>query len=416
MKKVLKNQTFQILIALILGITAGLLIGPAVAPVKVIGDVFLRLIQMSVVVLVGGSVIESLGSLEAKEIGKLGGKTFLLFLVNTVVAAAFGILAAMLVNPGVGINMALPQSFAKVPSQTITEIILGFFPTNIMGSLSEGNMVQTIVFAIPFGIAISTIRAKNHEERVLPFIQDLNRVLVNVLKMVMKLAPIGIFSLMAWVTGTNGISVVKPLAKFLLTLGTTSLIYLMLIITLTAAYVKVSPIVLWKKMMTMTIMAFTTTSSAVTLPVKMDDSVNKLGVSPRISNLVNPLGMILNSNGLSMYLAIASLTLIQFYGIEATYGEIVKIVIISTLACLGTVVVPGGGLVALTIIVPVIGLPVESIALLAGIDWFSGMFRTVLNVDGDALAALAIAGSEKEIDYSILKQEHQAAKSIVKEN
>ncbi|GAB6086690.1 dicarboxylate/amino acid:cation symporter [Alkaliphilus crotonatoxidans] len=416
MKKVLKNQTFQILIALILGITAGLLIGPAVAPVKVIGDVFLRLIQMSVVVLVGGSVIESLGSLEAKEIGKLGGKTFLLFLVNTVVAAAFGILAAMLVNPGVGINMALPQSFAKVPSQTITEIILGFFPTNIMGSLSEGNMVQTIVFAIPFGIAISTIRAKNHEERVLSFIQDLNRVLVNVLKMVMKLAPIGIFSLMAWVTGTNGISVVKPLAKFLLTLGTTSLIYLMLIITLTAAYVKVSPIVLWKKMMTMTIMAFTTTSSAVTLPVKMDDSVNKLGVSPRISNLVNPLGMILNSNGLSMYLAIASLTLIQFYGIEATYGEIVKIVIISTLACLGTVVVPGGGLVALTIIVPVIGLPVESIALLAGIDWFSGMFRTVLNVDGDALAALAIAGSEKEIDYSILKQEHQAAKSIVKEN
>lgn len=416
MNKVLKNQTFQILIALILGITAGLLIGPAVAPVKVIGDVFLRLIQMSVVVLVGGSVIESLGSLEAKEIGKLGGKTFLLFLVNTVVAAAFGILAAMLVNPGVGINMALPQSFAKVPSQTITEIILGFFPTNIMGSLSEGNMVQTIVFAIPFGIAISTIRAKNHEERVLPFIQDLNRVLVNVLKMVMKLAPIGIFSLMAWVTGTNGISVVKPLAKFLLTLGTTSLIYLMLIITLTAAYVKVSPIVLWKKMMTMTIMAFTTTSSAVTLPVKMDDSVNKLGVSPRISNLVNPLGMILNSNGLSMYLAIASLTLIQFYGIEATYSEIVKIVIISTLACLGTVVVPGGGLVALTIIVPVIGLPVESIALLAGIDWFSGMFRTVLNVDGDALAALAIAGSEKEIDYSILKQEHQAEKSIVKEN
>lgn len=416
MKKVLKNQTFQILIALILGITAGLLIGPAVAPVKVIGDVFLRLIQMSVVVLVGGSVIESLGSLEAKEIGKLGGKTFLLFLVNTVVAAAFGILAAMLVNPGVGINMALPQSFAKVPSQTITEIILGFFPTNIMGSLSEGNMVQTIVFAIPFGIAISTIRAKNHEERVLPFIQDLNRVLVNVLKMVMKLAPIGIFSLMAWVTGTNGISIVKPLAKFLLTLGTTSLLYLTLIITLTAAYVKVSPIVLWKKMMTMTIMAFTTTSSAVTLPVKMDDSVNKLGVSPRISNLVNPLGMILNSNGLSMYLAIASLTLIQFYGIEATYGEIVKIVIISTLACLGTVVVPGGGLVALTIIVPVIGLPVESIALLAGIDWFSGMFRTVLNVDGDALAALAIAGSEKEIDYSILKQEHQAEKSIVKEN
>lgn len=404
MGKLLKNQTFQILLALILGLAAGLLVGPAIAPVKVIGDVFLRLIQMSVVVLVGGSVIESLGNLEAKEIGKLGGKTFVLFTVITIIAAFFGIVAAKLGNPGTGINMSLPESLVQVSNQTISDMILGFFPSNIFKSLSEGNMVQTIVFAIPFGIVLSIIRSKNPDERVLPFIQDLNKVLVGVVKVVMKTAPIGIFALLAWVTGTIGGSVIRPLAKFLLTFGAASFLYLALSIVFTAAYAKINPVLLWRRMMTMTIVAFTTTSSAVTLPVQMDDCVNKLGVSRRISNLVNPLGMILNSNGLSMYLALASVTLMQFYGMDASYGEIAKIVLISTLACLGTVVVPGGGLVALTIVVPVIGLPVESIALLAGIDWFSGMFRTVLNVDGDALAALTIAASEKEIDYSILKQ------------
>ncbi|MBP2634549.1 MAG: sodium/dicarboxylate symporter family protein [Firmicutes bacterium] len=404
MVKIIKNQTFQILLALIAGLALGLLIGPPIAPIKVIGDVFLRLIQMSVVALVCGSVIESLGNLESKEIGKLGGKIFVLFTAVTIIAAFFGIASAQLINPGIGINMALTKSLAQTSNQTVSDMILGFFPSNIFKALSEGNMVQSIIFAIPVGIVLSIVRSKNPEERILPLVQDVNKVLVGVIKMIMKIAPIGIFALLAWVAGTVGVSVIMPLAKFLLAFGVASFLYLVLFVVLTAAYAKVNPILLWRKMITMSIVAFTTTSSAVTLPIQMDDCVNKLGVSQRISNLVNPLGMILNSNGLSMYLALAAVTLLQFYGMEASYGEIAKIVVISTLACLGTVVVPGGGLVALTIVVPVIGLPIESIALLAGIDWFSGMFRTVLNVDGDALVALAVAASEKEIDYSILNQ------------
>jgi Na+/H+-dicarboxylate symporter len=403
MRKILKNQTFQILLALISGIAVGLAVGQAIAPIKVIGDVFLRLIQMSVVALVFGSVIEALGNLEAKDIGKLGGKIFVLFTAITIIAAAFGVIAAKIFNPGTGVNMTLPESHVAAANQTISEIILGFIPSNIFKALADGNMVQSIIFAIPVGIVLSIIRSKNPDEKVLPFIQDVNKLMVEVIKLIMKIAPIGIFALLAWVAGTIGVKVILPLAKFLLVFGAASLLYLILFVVFTAVYAKISPLLLWRKMMTMSFIAFTTTSSAVTLPVQMDDCVNKLGVSKRISNLVNPLGMILNSNGLSMYLAVAAVTLLQFYGMEATYGEILKIVLISTLACLGTVVVPGGGLVALTIVVPVIGLPIESIALLAGIDWFSGMFRTVLNVDGDALSALAIAANEKEIDYSILK-------------
>ncbi|MDU4960887.1 MAG: dicarboxylate/amino acid:cation symporter [Sporomusaceae bacterium] len=404
MQGLLKNQTFQILCASVLGLTAGLLAGPAIAPVKVVGDVFLRLIQMSVAALVCGSVIESLGNLDAKDIGKLGREIFVLFTAITVIAAVFGIVAAELIKPGLGIAMAGPSLLVKASEQTISDIILGFFPTNIFKSLAEGNMVQSIIFAMPAGIVLSLIRSQNPGERVLPTIQDVNKVLIGIIKMVMHLAPIGIFALLAWVAGTIGVKVILPLGKFLLAFGAASLLYMLVSVVATATYVGVSPLLLWRKILPMSIVAFTTTSSAVTLPVQMDDCVNKLGVSQRISNLVNPLGMILNSNGLSMYLALASVTLLQFYGLEASLGEVVRIVVVSTLACLGTVVVPGGGLVALTIVVPVIGLPIESIALLAGIDWFSGMFRTVLNVDGDALAALAIAAREKEINYDILRE------------
>ena len=403
MGKLLKSQTFQILLAMILGLAAGLIVGPAIAPIKVVGDIFLRLIQMSVVALVFGAVIESLGTLDSREIGKLGVKIIVLFMVVTIVAAFFGIVAGKLVDPGLGINMTLPESTIKATEQTPTDMILGFFPTNIFASLSGGNMVQTIIFAIPFGIVLSIIRATRPDEKVLPLIQDFNKGMVGIIKLVMKSAPVGSFALLAWVAGTIGVKIIIPLAKFLIAFGAASILYLVAAVFITAVYAKVSPLLLWKKIMPMSLMAFITTSSAVTLPVQMDDCVNKLGISSRISNLVNPLGMILNSNGLSMYLAIASLTLMQFYGMNASFPEIIKIVLISTLACLGTVVVPGGGLVALTIVVPVIGLPIESIALLAGIDWFSGMFRTVLNVDGDALTALVVAANEKEIDYSLWK-------------
>lgn len=148
-------------------------------------------------------------------------------------------------------------------------------------------------------------------------------------------------------------------------------------------------------------MAFTTTSSAITLPVKMADAENKIGISKRISRLVNPLGMTLNSDGLALYLAIACITISQFFNINMTISQQVTIVVMSTLATLGTVVVPGGGLVALAIVLPVMGLPLEGIALLAGIDWFSGMFRTVMNVIDDVIVALAIAINENEFDREI---------------
>ncbi|MBU5312346.1 dicarboxylate/amino acid:cation symporter [Tissierella carlieri] len=399
MKKL--NMTNKIMIAMILGMAAGLIIGPAIGPIKVVGDIFLRLIQMSVVVLIMGAVIEAVGSLDPKELGKLGGKIFAWFMGLTALAAALGIGLGYIVKPGAGLNMDMGTTTITASQQTLSEMIVGFFPTNIIDAMAKANMIQAIIFSILFGLSLSVIGKQDKDNVVLNFIRHFNVAILNVVKMVMNLAPIGIFALLAWVTGSIGVKVIIPLAKFLGSMAIGTVIYMIFLILISAAYAKVSPMRLAKHLWKMTVVAFTTTSSAITLPTKMEDSEIKLGVSKRISRLVNPLGMALNSNGLSLYLSLACVTLAQFFGMEMSIAELVKIVVLSTLACLGTVVVPGGGLVALATVLPAMGLPPESIALLAGIDWFSGMFRTVLNVDCDALVAMIIAVDEKELDYDI---------------
>ena len=411
MKKL--NMTNQIMIGMVAGMLAGLIVGPAIGPVKVIGDIFLRLIQMSVVILIMGAVIEAVGSLDPKELGKLGGKIFAWFMLLTALAAALGIGLGYIIKPGAGLSMPMDTTTIVATQQTVLEMILDFFPTNVVEAMASANMIQAIIFSVLFGLSLSVIGKEDGENVVLNFIKHFNVAVLNVVKMVMNLAPIGIFALLAWVTGTIGIKVIIPLTKFLGTMALGTGIYMIFLILGSAAYAKVSPMRLAKNLWKMTVVAFTTTSSAISLPTKMEDSEIKLGISPRISRLVNPLGMALNSNGLSIYLALACVTLAQVYNIDMSAAELVKIVVLSTLACLGTVVVPGGGLVALATVLPAMGLPPESIALLAGIDWFSGMFRTVLNVDSDAIVAMLIAVDEKELDYDIFNGKKVVTSSAI---
>lgn len=406
MNKLLKNSTFQIFLAMILGIIAGLIVPNVMVSIKFIGDIFLRLIQMTVVVLVMGSVIEAVGSLKRKEIGALGGKAFIGFACTTLIAGTVGIIGANIVQPGSGIHYTGELATEITGSdQTLTEIITNFFPNNIVASIAEGNTIQVIVFALLAGLAVSILSEAEGNSKILEGVKAINQVLLTVIKLVMKIAPLGIFSLLGWAIGNYGLAVILPLAKFLATFAVCAIVILVVFITLTAAYVKVSPLRLAKKLTNMGVVAFTTTSSAVTLPTKMADSENKIGISKRVSRLINPLGMSLNSDGLALYLALACLTVAQFFGVEMSIQQQFVVVIMSTLATLGTVVVPGGGLVALAIVLPTIGLPIEGVALLSGIDWFSGMFRTTLNVIDDVLVALIVAKQEGEFDRAIFDRD-----------
>ncbi|MDE1547657.1 dicarboxylate/amino acid:cation symporter [Jeotgalibaca caeni] len=404
MKKFLSNITNQVLIATVLGVIAGILLPDMMGNVKFIGDIFLRLIQMSVVVLVMGAVIEAVGSLEPKELGKMGAKVFAWFMGSTILAAALGIILGLVIQPGEGIDTsAFDVEVIETSSQTVFETITAFFPTNVIQAMADANMIQVIIFAILFGLALGLIKDEGKNSILIDFITAFNNTILKMITMIMKLAPIGVFCLIAPVIGQVGIAVLLTLAKFLMAFGIGTFLFLTIWIFITAVYCKVSPVKLAQNMWRMTIVALTTTSSAVTLPVQLEDGKNKLGISDRISKFVIPLGMSLNSNGLAMFLSLAIVTFAQFYGIPMGLGNLVNAVILSTLATLGTVVVPGGGLVALAMVMPALGLPTESIAILAGIDWFSGMFRTVLNVDADTTVALIIAKDEDELDYDVFR-------------
>jgi len=395
------NLTNQIMIATVLGIFWGVSFPGLGDQMQLVRDFFLRLIQMSVVVLVMGSVIEAVGGLDPKELGGIGGKVFLWFTGSTLVAAIFGLLFALILKPGAGLDQSLLQS---------TEIILNFVPLNIIQAMVEQNMIQVIIFSLFFGLALSLIKHEKKNQLFLDMISSFNHILIKMVSMIMKLAPIGIFGLVASLVEDTGIRVLGMLASFLLTLAAASLLFLFLWFLLTSLYCKVSLFRLIKNMWRLSVVSFTTTSSAVSLPFQIEDGKERFGISDRINKLVMPLGMTLNSNGLSLFLALAIVTVAQAYQIQLSWGDLLQVVLLSSLACLGTIVVPGGGLVTLATVLPMLGLPNESIALLAGIDWFSGMFRTLLNVDPDVTVALIVAHDEGELDHAVFNGEKASVK------
>ena len=414
MKKKRISLTNQILLASAIGLVVGAIVGPVITPIKVVGDVFLRLIQMGVPVIIFGAVAEAVGGINPKDLGKLGLKIFTWFLIPTLLAAAFGLGLAYLIKPGVGLPpMELNDSIQPV-EQTLSDIILNFFPTNIIDSMAKGSMIQVIVFALFFGASASIYGAQTGDTRIIDMLKVINKVVLGVVKIVMVIAPIGVFALMAWVSGSLGLQVVIPLAKYLIAIIIAVLMIMVISILFAAAYTKVNPVKLAQKLTDMTLVAFATTSSAISLPTKMADSENKLGVSKRISGLVNPLGMVLNSTGQAVFLSIAAVTIAQFFNIEMPFTQMVQVVVLSTLACMGTLAVPGGALVILAGLLPSLGLPLEGLAIIAGVDWFRGMFTTIPNVDGDALVAMIIAKSEGELyrevfDGTMTAEEAEAA-------
>ncbi|MCT2899105.1 dicarboxylate/amino acid:cation symporter [Lentilactobacillus buchneri] len=397
--------TAQIGIGMIGGALLGLAFGPKIAGIQLLGNIFLRLIQMAVVLLIFGAVIEALGSLKSDQLGRLGGKTAMWFLITTLIAAVLGLAIGYAVNPGSGIKLASVSTSATVAKAgtSFSQTVLDFFPTNIFDALAKGNVIQVIIFAILFGIVLNRANTDGKFNQVLSFVKQMNQLTVKLVMLVMKLAPIGIAALMAWVTATSGIKVILPLLKFLTAFGLGSIAFLIVLFSFISWYAKVLLRGLVRGFSRIILVAFTTTSSAISLPIEMEDAENRLGVEKSISQLVLPLGMALNSNGLAMYLSLSCLTLTQLYGMSVSPMSMVKIVLLSVIACLGTVVVPGAGLVALTIVVPTLGLPLQSIAILAGIDWFSGMFRTVLNVVGDTTTAIAVASDEKLLNRDLYK-------------
>ena len=398
----------QIAIAVVVGILVGLLIPASGNYLKIVGDVFLRLMQMAIPILILGQIVQAVGSINPKEFTSLGGRTIAVFGISSLAAALWGVLMAVIFNPGYGVKMTgFQDASIKAQEISITDTILNFVPKNIFDSLTQGSIIQIIVFALFFGLALNKYLQSHPETQLFQIIVDFNEVIITVIRYVMYLAPLGIFALIASTISHLGLQIILPLVKYLLVYGLGTILFLGIWILVITLYCKVSPLRLITNMKNMSVMALATTSSAITLPVALEETETKLGLSKRITNLVLPLGMSLNSNGSAMHMAFTVMTIAQMYQLDFDITKMIYLAITATFVSLANAVVPGAGLVSLAVIVPQMGLPIESIAIFAGVEWFVGMLRTILNVNSDVYSAILVAKSVDEIDYTVFNSSNK---------
>ena len=397
------SLTTQILIATAGGIVFGALVGEWASNLKFIGDICIILIQMSVVLLVMSAVASAVGGGDGQDVGKMGFHTFKWIIIFTVISAGLGVALSMLLQPGVGVEIASAADVANssVETGSIQDTILGFVPTNIINSMAEGSMVPCIVFSLFFGVAMGAYAKESGNRNIIEWVQGINGVITNIIKIVMNVAPIGIFCLLANVAGTTGFKVIIPMLKFLLVLLIGDAIQFLLFGPFTAAMTKVNLFKMPKKFAKMSMMAVTTTSGAICLPTKMEDEVTKFGISRKVADFTGPITMSMNSCGAAQCYVAAIFFMAQSTGIQMTPYQMGMAILLSCLMCLGTISVPGGSVIVYTFLATSLGLPLESIAVLIGIDWFAGMFRTLMNVDVDVMIGLLVASKLGELDHDV---------------
>ncbi len=402
------SLTTQILIATVAGIVFGSLVGEWCANLVFIGNIFIRLIQMSVVLLVMTAVSAAVGGGDGNNVGKMGFHTFKWIIGFTLVSAGIGLLLAQFIQPGLGITIVdAATEYTTVEASSLQDTLLSFVSTNVVEAMASGSMIPCIVFALFFGVAMGTYTRESGNKNIVEFITGFNQIIMNIIKMVMKIAPIGIFCLLANVAGVTGFSVVIPMMKFLGALLIGDLIQFALYMPFTGALCKVNPLKMPKKFAKMSMMALTTTSSAICLPTKMEDAVTKFGVSRKVADFTGPITMSMNSCGAVQCYVLAVFFMSQATGITLTPYQMVMAILLSCLMCMGTIVVPGGMVIVYTFLATSLGLPLESIAILIGIDWFSGMFRTIMNVDVDVMIGMLVSSKLGELDRDVYNEKKE---------
>jgi Na+/H+-dicarboxylate symporter len=393
----------KILIGFALGAVAGLIIGPSIQVVKPLGDLFIRLIKMLIVPLVFCSLVvgaSSIGNL--RKLGRVGAKTIVYFLATTAIAITLAIIFAVIFNPAGGYIFKQAGIYEAKPMPKAADVILSLVPTNALNAMVTDNMLQIIVFALFVGIAISLIGQKG--KPALVFFESVAEIMYKIVGMIMNFAPIGVFALIAWVVGTSGASVLLPLARVIFVVYFVNILHAIVVYS-GAVYVwaKMRPSQFFKGFFEAMAVAFSTCSSSATLPISMHCAQENLGVSKEISSFVQPLGATINMDGTAIYQGVCAVFIAGVFGIKLGLSQYLMIIVAATLASIGTAGVPGAGMIMLSMVLEVVGLPLEGILLVAGIDRILDMIRTCMNVTGDAAGAVVIASTEGELTKTVPK-------------
>lgn len=392
----------QILIALVLGVIVGLMLrgNPDIAVnyIKPFGTLFLNLIKLIIVPLVFSSLITGVGNLnDVKQLGRLGGKTLAFYLITTAFAVSLGLIMANVFNVGGGYVLPTEELVVEVKeAPSVVETLLGIIPANPLKAIVEGNMLQIIAFAIILGSGILVLGEKG--KILFQVFDSLAETMYVITGAIMRLAPIGVFALIVPVIAEHGAGILQSLLRLIIIAYVASLIHAGVIYSASVQFLGgMSPIKFFKGISPASILAFTTSSSSGTLPVTMKCCEDNLGVSKPVASFVLPLGATINMDGTAIYQGVSALFIAQVFGIDLSIGQQLGIVLTATLASIGTAGVPGAGMIMLTLVLQSTGLPLEGIALIAGVDRILDMIRTSVNVTGDAACAVVVAKSEGEL-------------------
>jgi DAACS family dicarboxylate/amino acid:cation (Na+ or H+) symporter len=405
--------TRQIVIAMVAGIVLGValnLLGAAPwlqavfldGVLHVVGSVFVSALKMMVVPLVFVSLVVGVTALsDLKALGRIGAKALALYLSTTAIAVMIALTLATLVGPGQGFNAGeTTASFAGKAAPPLSQVLIDMVPTNPVAAMAEGNMLQIIVFALLFGIAVTMSGARG--KHVLNLFGDLDTVIMHMVEWIMRLAPYGVFALITRTFASQGLDLLLPLAAYVLTLTAALALQVFGTYPLLLRLIgSLNPLVFLKKMRDPAAFAFSTASSGATIPVTLHTVEKKMGVKNSIAAFTVPMGATINMDGTAMMQGVATVFIANVYGIDLGPTQYLLVVLTATLASVGTAGVPGVGLVTLTMVLGQVGLPVEGIALIIGVDRLLDMMRTVCNVTGDCAVSCIVAKGEGALDQAV---------------
>ena len=410
----------QIFIALLLGALLGVVIHYWIPSsyikdtvivegvLYVIGQGFIRLMQMLVVPLVFCSLIcGSMAIGDTKTLGKVGVKTIGFYLVTTALAVCVALGSALLINPGLGLDMDAVQKgtvSSSTEATSLVDTLLNIIPKNPVQSMANGDMLPIIVFALFVGIMLAKLGTRGSV--VANFFSQFNDVMMEMTMAIMKIAPIGVFCLIARTFATVGFSAFAPMLKYMgnvtLALAIQCLVVYQILLFV---FTRLNPFTFIKKFLPVMGFAFSTATSNATIPMSIDTLSKKMGVSKQISSFTIPLGATINMDGTSIMQGVAVVFIAQAYGIPLTMGNLATVVVTATLASIGTAGVPSVGLVTLAMVLNSVGLPTEGIALIMGIDRILDMIRTAVNITGDAVCTTIVCHQEGSLNREVFNKD-----------
>ena len=396
----------RILLALVLGVIAGMIWGPGAASISWLGDLFVRLIRMVVVPLVFVTLVSGVVAMgDPAKLGSLGAKTLAIYMVTTLAAIVIGLILAAALQPGVGVDLSAAAPTAVQEAIPLSERLFSIVPSNPIAALAEGNILAIIFFALLVGVSLLTIGEKG--KPVAELMDSSSEMMLRITHWVMEVAPFGVFALIAAVAGTQGVAALLDVLTLALAVALACVIHVVVVhgVGIIKLSLGLSPLNFFKGARDAMLVAFSTSSSSATLPVSMSVAEDNLGIKPVVASTVLPLGATINMDGTALYVGIVSVFAAQAFGIDLSLTDYAIIAGSTTLVSIGTAAVPGASLFLMAAVMGAIGISPEQIAIVIGFilpfDRPLDMLRTVVNICGDLSVATAVANWEGEFDREI---------------